>query len=338
MTDIDYNELVRGLPQTGPSVKPLNRPMRGMNSALHGAGTSVAPATGVPKEQPKQYGSGESYAPAADRAPSSKSEQWLRSICEERQLPGGKGRTGDEQAAAIIDRLDRGAMSQADVSRGIDLFKDCPRKGAPAQARIDPVEAEHAVQTARVVTYLQDREAKGTINEFGQSLLDQFRSRGRLSEKQVGAILRWLPDSPSGPKEASPALPSVPTGRYAVESADGTLTFYRVKNAKDGRVFIHLKHGNGESEVPFTVKGYTTILQSIVNAGPLEAALRYGRELGCCSVCASDLTNRLSRELGIGPVCGGRYYDDPTDWTKVKKAARTAIRARGEDPDENVGA
>lgn len=40
---------------------------------------------------------------------------------------------------------------------------------------------------------------------------------------------------------------------------------------------------------------------------PLEAALRYGKEFGICSCCGRTLTNLASIELGIGPICRGKW-------------------------------
>lgn len=146
--------------------------------------------------------------------------------------------------------------------------------------------------------------------------------------------------SSSAPREQQPVLPSseqVPAGRYAVENTDGELRFYRVARSKrSDRVWLHVQHGPSESEVHFSWAGYRAILESIVEAGAREAAVRYGQEIGRCSSCGLRLTNALSRELGIGPVCGGRFYAESSEWTAVKRTAREALRARGIDPDSEV--
>lgn len=41
---------------------------------------------------------------------------------------------------------------------------------------------------------------------------------------------------------------------------------------------------------------------------PKAAAVRYGRETGCCSVCGRELTNKGSIEAGIGPICAGKFF------------------------------
>ena len=40
-----------------------------------------------------------------------------------------------------------------------------------------------------------------------------------------------------------------------------------------------------------------------IAANPMEAAVRYGQKTGKCSCCGRKLTNKMSIELGIGPIC-----------------------------------
>lgn len=44
-----------------------------------------------------------------------------------------------------------------------------------------------------------------------------------------------------------------------------------------------------------------------VAADPLAAAVAYGRQTGTCSCCGRELTNKVSIELGIGPICLARW-------------------------------
>jgi len=44
-----------------------------------------------------------------------------------------------------------------------------------------------------------------------------------------------------------------------------------------------------------------------VAADPLAAAVAYGAKTGRCSCCGRILTNELSVELGIGPICRGKW-------------------------------
>lgn len=40
---------------------------------------------------------------------------------------------------------------------------------------------------------------------------------------------------------------------------------------------------------------------------PAQAAIAYGKTVGACSICNAELTNKLSIELGIGPICRAKY-------------------------------
>lgn len=44
-----------------------------------------------------------------------------------------------------------------------------------------------------------------------------------------------------------------------------------------------------------------------IAADPMEAAVRYGQKTGKCSCCGRKLTNKVSIELGIGPICAGTW-------------------------------
>ncbi|WYC18598.1 DUF6011 domain-containing protein [Pseudomonas phage vB_PaeM_H24-1] len=41
---------------------------------------------------------------------------------------------------------------------------------------------------------------------------------------------------------------------------------------------------------------------------PMESAVAYGRKTGQCSCCGRELTNHASIEMGIGPICAGKFF------------------------------
>jgi hypothetical protein len=106
----------------------------------------------------------------------------------------------------------------------------------------------------------------------------------------------------------------VPSGTYALDGSGANETvFYTVKwwggegKSRDGkrRASVYLQTGPDETRVDF--RQGLAIIGRIKDAGPLEASQRYGREIGECGVCHSPLTNDVSRELGIGPVCRKKF-------------------------------
>jgi Family of unknown function (DUF6011) len=108
-------------------------------------------------------------------------------------------------------------------------------------------------------------------------------------------------------------LPDVPAGRYAVENEEDILRFYIVDRPDKGNwkgfVFVSVL----ASDEKHPIRGNAakrTILEKIVEAGPKQAAERFGREIGACAICGRTLTDPVSREIGIGPICreGSGWY------------------------------
>jgi len=133
---------------------------------------------------------------------------------------------------------------------------------------------------------------------------------------------------------------SLPGARYALENGDGVLRFYQVWRSRNGEAErLYVLHGPDGSDgsdgsaLPRPVAN--AIVKKIEQAGTRECAIRYGNEIGACSKCGRRLTNTLSRELGIGPVCGGRMLG--SEFPDEIAEARERIIARGEDPNAEVG-
>ncbi len=54
-------------------------------------------------------------------------------------------------------------------------------------------------------------------------------------------------------------------------------------------------------------KGDTLSRLQTIARNPMEAAVRYGRQTGRCSCCGRELTNQVSIDAGIGPICAQRF-------------------------------
>ncbi len=46
---------------------------------------------------------------------------------------------------------------------------------------------------------------------------------------------------------------------------------------------------------------------SLIAENPKDAAIRYGQRTGSCACCGRTLSNKISIELGIGPICAGKW-------------------------------
>jgi hypothetical protein len=103
-------------------------------------------------------------------------------------------------------------------------------------------------------------------------------------------------------KDSKP--PTVPAGRYAIER-EGTLKFYRVTRPEEGRwagwTFVDRQASDERYPVKNRIERESILRQ--IGEDVQGAMETYGRELGHCGHCGRTLTNEVSRERGIGPVC-----------------------------------
>lgn len=101
----------------------------------------------------------------------------------------------------------------------------------------------------------------------------------------------------------------VPRGRYALDTSDSVqhindTTFFQVWVGVRGGWKVYVQASDEKHEV--TQWPHRLSVLKKIAAAPEEAMARYGRELGRCGMCGRTLTNDISREFGIGPVCRTR--------------------------------
>jgi hypothetical protein len=108
------------------------------------------------------------------------------------------------------------------------------------------------------------------------------------------------------------AAPDVPSGRYAVYNDDQSvndIAFYKVDNVTEGKWegFTFVKQIVGPDEQKVGQKQGNAILAKIAAMGVVESFQLYGRTIEKCGVCNIRLTNKESREYGIGPDCRAKH-------------------------------
>ena len=106
---------------------------------------------------------------------------------------------------------------------------------------------------------------------------------------------------------AARPVPEVPQPSKIVEgelwSVEGVI--YRIHCSMAGRLYTKRLTDSGTSFV-YDASG----MQKVRTNGTkltLEEAKEFGKRTGQCCVCAKTLTNPVSIEAGIGPICGGRF-------------------------------
>ncbi|QHB37350.1 hypothetical protein I5G58_gp048 [Mycobacterium phage BirdsNest] len=141
-----------------------------------------------------------------------------------------------------------------------------------------------------------------------------------LSKEGASKLIGWLADQPGSAIDTRASVQQgsedssveVPAGRYAVELKDSSvgndLAFYKVDRPTEGRwagrVFVN--QIVGPEEQPVRGKAAATVLAQIA-VDPAAASIRYGHAVQKCGVCHTRLTNKTSREAGIGPDCRKKF-------------------------------
>lgn len=167
--------------------------------------------------------------------------------------------------------------------------------------------------------------------DLGQWLLDsssnisfvakmrvEYSTRGSLTERQWMALKRIRAEQAAvvmAPERR--AVAELQNGRHAVLVGD-QVQFYVVRTADDGKyrgtTFIARQSGDVRQTVGYRrpdgelvrrtseVVEFDEMVRQILEE-PMVTLARYGREIGSCGVCGRALTDEVSRDRGIGPVC-----------------------------------
>lgn len=112
-------------------------------------------------------------------------------------------------------------------------------------------------------------------------------------------------DVPAPTTVTAPATQDVAAGRYAIER-DGELRFYVVDHGKPGtrwEGYTFVKVQASDDTWPVRNHAERKAVLALIAEDPKAAMIRYGREIGQCGVCSRVLTDVVSREFGLGPVC-----------------------------------
>lgn len=129
--------------------------------------------------------------------------------------------------------------------------------------------------------------------------------RAMTSAIQYLVSLPWIPYTPDA---KAPTLPAdkVDQGYYAVnDPIDGVLRFYQVHAPKQGKWagYHFLSQVSGDNKLLIRDKAERHRIFTEIAKDALGALKRFGKEIGQCGHCRKQLTDEVSREFGIGPVC-----------------------------------
>jgi hypothetical protein len=148
-----------------------------------------------------------------------------------------------------------------------------------------------------------------------------------MERRQVSRLIERIKGSPAKPEllqhhsvsanSAWSFAKDVPPGRYALlkthpnpddDSEAGDYDFYQVDKPTEGKwagsIFLrHLFGAPGDYHKEAVTGALKMKVLKKIAADPEKSSLTYGRVSEVCGVCHSPLTNKTSRDAGIGPVC-----------------------------------
>lgn len=197
-------------------------------------------------------------------------------------------------------------------------------------------------QKGYIAILVEDRDVPESWLLKAKGMLEAGLTKGDAS-RIIGAFKAMpLKQGARDRSKSNPDLADVPAGYYAVrmntsrlqtKSEKNDIAFFRVwRGTKNTGVFkVYKQLGPNFTELDY--QRSLAVLKWIYRSGSGEASVLYGQKIGRCGKCGRELTNRVSRETGLGPICGGRLF---SDWQERVSAARQAIERRGEDPDAEV--
>jgi len=160
-------------------------------------------------------------------------------------------------------------------------------------------------------------------SNFAQSLRDYYKNKLTLSDKQIAAAQSIIAASKLKPV-AAPSEKAVIVDKlmaaFETAASNGvkkpvmrfehfTASLAPKSGRNPGAIYIKVdgtyvgKIQNGELHANSACPDDTLANVREAMHDPLAAAIAYGRKTIRCSICGITLTNKESRERGIGPIC-----------------------------------
>ena len=170
-----------------------------------------------------------------------------------------------------------------------------------------------------------------TSFEFAQSLKAQLSKKGTLSDGQVAAAHKCIAKKAEFKKaqvvrEATAAVVNVDKLTSAFENAASSLKWPKIRfigfvisRASDtsrnpGALYVKADNDTYLGKIVagrfITSRECTAEVEADVLrvlADPEASAVLFGKEVGACSCCGRELTNQVSIDRGIGPICAVKF-------------------------------
>jgi len=146
----------------------------------------------------------------------------------------------------------------------------------------------------------------GRVHDIDAEATTDLMADRKLSKKAASALIDILLKCPRAPKPgAAPKVNAqdVAEGYYQLGADFVVVKFNR---AGTNKYAMRMATSDGANATWQYEAGLITKVARDGTPLTLEAAKAFGKLYGVCCICARVLTNPVSIEAGIGPICGGR--------------------------------
>jgi hypothetical protein len=211
------------------------------------------------------------------------------------------------------------------VQSSFDEF-DAPQEKAKPRVKLTLAEFEEA--NPEIAAWWN-----GSTSDFAHSLRDFVHRNGKLSERQMAAAVSNVEKLKAALRDRQNA-PTIDIS-HIVDSfknaqSNGILRpKLRLLKGEDTFVFSRAPANGANPGSIYVTTGDDLYLGKILDGKfyksrecgqiferlvlevcdkPEQAAVAYGQKFGACSCCGRTLTNALSIELGIGPICRSNFF------------------------------
>lgn len=200
------------------------------------------------------------------------------------------------------------------------------------QSKASRLDAAQAAFNEAEPGLIEDLQKLTEWNSFAQSLVGQFSTKGDLSPGQIAAARKMLAkvEKTTAGRDAKRESEAVEVDLSPIQKMFATAMesglkrpTYRAEGLIISRAPDHGRNAgalyikrDGEYQGKITDSRFYAVRSAdectadaikTIAADPEAAAVRYGRLAGSCSCCGRELTNPVSIERGIGPICADKY-------------------------------
>jgi hypothetical protein len=221
--------------------------------------------------------------------------------------------------------------------KGVLEFKTDPHKRA--QARVAATTRKETAKAGNWETFKAEHvaaslwiEERRASFDFAQAMFDAIAKYGSLTANQMATVERLMAQGAA--RKVEQVAKAAVASEIDVTRITGLFTAARKNLLKKpilrvGEVTLSLAGEHSKNPGSVYVKRGETYLGKISETGlyspsreataedietvkataanPLELAVAYGRRTGNCACCGRMLTDPVSVERGIGPICAGNW-------------------------------